>query len=277
MLVTTARMGESFRNEPSLSSDSTTRNWLWPSRAFEPPMDCSRPPTTTVGSWPAWLNMVASIEVVVVLPWLPATGDAVLEAHQLGQQLAAGNHRDLPAPRFLHLGVFLGDRGANHHRPGRSDIRCGVPLVYGGAQAGQALRDRREPQVGAADGVAQIQQNLRDPAHPDAADAGEVQMLWLKEHSGAGRGGAGYGAWRHAERSAAASAATAFPIRGKKTFLKAIVSASAPHVNQNLAPEASCSSNSAARSAACGCAKRRAASPIRSSTPDSRSRLLTSS
>ena len=33
----------------------------------------TRPPTTTVGSSPAWFRMVAAIEVVVVLPWLPAT------------------------------------------------------------------------------------------------------------------------------------------------------------------------------------------------------------
>ncbi len=33
----------------------------------------TRPPTTTVGSRPAKFRMVAVIEVVVVLPWLPAT------------------------------------------------------------------------------------------------------------------------------------------------------------------------------------------------------------
>src|SRR6185437_2674210 len=37
-----ATIGASFRKEPSLSSDSTTRNWLLPIRAFEPPIEPTR-------------------------------------------------------------------------------------------------------------------------------------------------------------------------------------------------------------------------------------------
>ena len=43
-----------------------------PSRAFEP-MDCSRPPTTMVGSSPPRASTAATSEVVVVLPCEPAT------------------------------------------------------------------------------------------------------------------------------------------------------------------------------------------------------------
>src|SRR5512141_2440474 len=71
MLVTTATVGESFRNEPSLSSASATRNSPWPSFALDPRL-FSFPPTTAVGSQPAVASTVATIEVVVVLPCVPA-------------------------------------------------------------------------------------------------------------------------------------------------------------------------------------------------------------
>src|SRR5882762_811622 len=69
MFVTMARIGLNLRKDPSLSSDSTTRKSLWPTRAFEPPMAATLPPTTTVGSNPATLSTLAIIDVVVVLPW----------------------------------------------------------------------------------------------------------------------------------------------------------------------------------------------------------------
>ncbi len=72
MLVTTAKVGESIRNERSLSSASTTIRSLFPRRAFEP-IAPTTPPTTTVGSRPACASTVATIEVVVVFPCEPAT------------------------------------------------------------------------------------------------------------------------------------------------------------------------------------------------------------
>ena len=77
MLVTTARVGVSLRNERSDSSASATRNSPLPSRAPEPRTP-SRPPTTTVGSSPPRSSTSATIEVVVVLPWLPATATPYL-------------------------------------------------------------------------------------------------------------------------------------------------------------------------------------------------------
>ncbi len=71
MLVTTASVGESLRNERSDSSASATRYSPLPSRAPEPRTP-TRPPTTTVGSSPPRSSTSATIEVVVVLPWLPA-------------------------------------------------------------------------------------------------------------------------------------------------------------------------------------------------------------
>src|SRR5512134_1903099 len=71
MLVTTATVGDSFRNEPSLSSASATRNSPWPSFALDPRL-FSFPPTTAVGPQPAVASTVATIEVVVVFPCVPA-------------------------------------------------------------------------------------------------------------------------------------------------------------------------------------------------------------
>ena len=69
------------------------------------PAASTRPPTTAVGSSPAASSTCATSEVVVVLPWLPADRDAVLEAHQLGEHLGAPDHRDLaPPPRAAARG-----------------------------------------------------------------------------------------------------------------------------------------------------------------------------
>src|SRR5260221_500208 len=71
MLVTTERIGESFRNERSLSSASATRYCDFPKRAFDP-IASTRPPTTTVGSSPPPAKTAATIEVVVAFPCMPA-------------------------------------------------------------------------------------------------------------------------------------------------------------------------------------------------------------
>jgi len=75
MLVTTATVGKSWRKEPSLSSASATRNSLCPRRALLSKM-FNRPPTTAVGSTPAWCSSTAIMEVVLVLPWVPVTATA---------------------------------------------------------------------------------------------------------------------------------------------------------------------------------------------------------
>ncbi len=71
MLVTTATVGDSFTNDPSLSSASATRKSPEPSLALDPRL-LSFPPTTAVGSHPAAARTVATIEVVVVFPCVPA-------------------------------------------------------------------------------------------------------------------------------------------------------------------------------------------------------------
>ena len=72
MFVTTATVGLSLAKEPSDSSASTTIHWPLPSRALLP-QPVMMPPLTTVGSMPALSSKVATSEVVVVLPCVPAT------------------------------------------------------------------------------------------------------------------------------------------------------------------------------------------------------------
>ena len=72
MLVTTATVGDSNRKVPSLSSASATRISPRPICAL-PASDRTRPPMTRVGSISASVSTWPIIDVVVVLPWLPAT------------------------------------------------------------------------------------------------------------------------------------------------------------------------------------------------------------
>ncbi len=71
MFVITAIDGESFKNDRSLSSASTTISGPAPRRALLPNA-LRRPPMTAVGSSPARSSIHATIDVVVVLPCAPA-------------------------------------------------------------------------------------------------------------------------------------------------------------------------------------------------------------
>lgn len=72
MLVMTASDGVRRRNVRSYSSASITRTSPSPVMALEPKA-VTFPPTITVGSKPPSATTSPAIEVVVVLPWVPAT------------------------------------------------------------------------------------------------------------------------------------------------------------------------------------------------------------
>jgi hypothetical protein len=114
-------------------------------------------------------------------------GDAVLQAHQLGQHLGAGDGRHLSLPGRLDLDVAGGDgRGVHEH----VDALHVLGLVSDddlGAQPLQTLDRLVAPLVGAAHLVAEVEQDLRDAGHADAADADEVDVLVALKHARAGR------------------------------------------------------------------------------------------
>ena len=71
MQVITAASGLNIRNDPSLSSASATNAAPLPSPA-PTPVSASTPPIRYEGSAPHARNSVVIIEVVVVLPCVPA-------------------------------------------------------------------------------------------------------------------------------------------------------------------------------------------------------------
>src|SRR5712691_4554268 len=114
MQVTTARQGESSRNDRSLSSASAMNVAPLPSAAPSP-VSARMPPMTYDGSAPALRRMVVSIDVVVVLPdggrhdhcvgigevsRRMAHADIGAEGGKLGEQLrrcrVAAGYRDAP-------------------------------------------------------------------------------------------------------------------------------------------------------------------------------------
>ena len=112
----------------------------------------------------------------------PADCDPELEPHELGQQLAARNDRNLQTPRFLDFGIAFVHRGSDHNSFGAGHIGRAVPFVDHGAESREPGRDRGQLQVGSADGITQIQQHFGDAAHPDASDTDEMQVLIFEKH-----------------------------------------------------------------------------------------------
>ncbi len=72
MFSTMATVGWKCRKLPWNSQASTMKSPLSP-RRVEPPMKSSSPPMWMVGFTPACRKACASMEVVVVLPWVPDT------------------------------------------------------------------------------------------------------------------------------------------------------------------------------------------------------------
>ena len=70
--MTRPTYGEYTRNAPSLSSASATNSSPEPSWALEPD-SLSSPPIANDGSAPQCWSATVSSDVVVVLPWVPAT------------------------------------------------------------------------------------------------------------------------------------------------------------------------------------------------------------
>src|SRR5207244_3368845 len=102
-------------------------------------------------------------------------GHALLEAHQLGQHLGAGDDGDAAGAGGADLGVRLAHgAGGDHHVDVVGEVAFAVADGDAAAQLRQAAGDVALFQVGAADAIAQVEQQLGDAAHADAADPDEV-------------------------------------------------------------------------------------------------------
>ena len=104
-------------------------------------------------------------------------GDPVFQPHQLRQHLRALNHRDFPRPRFHHFRVCGRDSRTRHDHIAGRRVPGRVPLVDHRAHARQPVRRRRPPQVRPRHRIPHRQQDLRDPAHANPANADEVDTV----------------------------------------------------------------------------------------------------
>src|SRR5512143_2375295 len=117
------------------------------------------------------------------LPVRPGDRDAVLHPHQLRQHLGARDHGDLPAVRLEDLGVVRPDRrGDDDHVAVRGDVRGGMPRPHHRPEPLEPLRRVGAAQVGPRYPVPEVQEQFRDPAHPDADDPHEVDGHPLSIH-----------------------------------------------------------------------------------------------
>ena len=118
------------------------------------------------------------------LPVRPGDADAVLEPHDLGEHLGAADDRDLPRCASTTSGL------SGRHGRGIDD-RVHIRFEVGGVVPDMDCR-RPDPSaapccrspapVGPGDREPLVDQDFGDAAHPDAADADEVQRSNRREH-----------------------------------------------------------------------------------------------
>jgi hypothetical protein len=81
--------------------------------------------------------------------------------------------------RGEHFGVVLGHRARHDDDVGFAEVGGRVTLADLRAERAQALGHRRELEIRAAHGVAEIQQHFGDAGHARAADADEMDRTDL--------------------------------------------------------------------------------------------------
>ena len=109
-------------------------------------------------------------------------GDALAQAHQLGQHHRARHHRYPARPRGQHFRIIRPHGGGHHHRIGIGQMLFRVADIYRCAQFLEAFRGDAVAEIGTAHLIAKIEQHLGDAAHAGAADANEVQMFNFMFH-----------------------------------------------------------------------------------------------
>ena len=132
------------------------------------------PPLMTVGSKPPASSSVATSEVVVVLPCVPAMAThcfSRISSASISARRTTGRRRSRAA---ISSGIVAADRGGHHDapRPRPGSRRRG--RLNRDALVAQALDVGAVGRVRALHRVAEIVQHLGDARHADAADADEV-------------------------------------------------------------------------------------------------------
>ena len=140
------------------------------------------PPLITVGSTPPLSSSAAIIEVVVVLPCVPATATVFcirISSASISARSTRGRRRSAAASIS---GIAVLDRGrADDHR-GVAEIVGGVADADRNAGLAQLFDDIAFGDVGALHLVAELVHDLGDAGHADAADADEVDRADVGAH-----------------------------------------------------------------------------------------------
>ena len=110
-------------------------------------------------------------------------GDALFQAHQLGQHLCTRHNRDTRFTCGDHFRVICLHGSGNDNRVCANDVGCLMAEQNLGTERAQALGCRTGLQVGTADTIAKVQQHFGDAAHTRATDADKVQMMNLVFHA----------------------------------------------------------------------------------------------
>ena len=132
------------------------------------------PPLITVGSSLAASSSAAISEVVVVLPWVPAT--AIAHFRRISSpSISARRTTGTRAPRAASIsGLSRLDRRRHHDHAALAEVGGAVADRDRDAEAAQALGVGVLGDVRALHPMAEVVQHLGDPAHADAADPDEV-------------------------------------------------------------------------------------------------------
>ena len=136
----------------------------------------------TVGSRPAWIRTAATIEVVVVFPWLPAT--AIPNFRRISS--ASSSPRGITGSPRRRASTTSGLSGRTAELTttafAPATFAAGVPFVDDGPEHRQTFGDGGELRVGSADAITQFEENFGQSAHADSTDTDEVDRLRLEKH-----------------------------------------------------------------------------------------------
>ena len=122
------------------------------------------------------------MEVVVVLPWLPAIAMPYFRRISSASSSPRGITGMFSRRASSTSGLRASTAELTTTALAPAMFAAAWPSMIAAPSACQPLGGGAEFQIGPADLVAEVQQHFRDPGHADAADAGEVQMLRLKKH-----------------------------------------------------------------------------------------------
>ena len=100
--------------------------------------------------------------------------DRLLQAHQFGQHFRPSDNGQQPFPGRFQLGIVALDGGGNDDDLGLAEIGRVVPDRDLHALLTQPQNVSVFSDIRALDGIAEIDQDLGDAAHADAADADEM-------------------------------------------------------------------------------------------------------